>query len=402
MKLRIFYAAGPGRIIAAHKHWREGTDDPTQMSLTYSGQFADLCRDLGAAAYMVSSNEHREVLSDGQFMLEHRPKRLLGGGILFHLSEIIYGLSLLVTAVHFRADVAVISSGTTHYFVLSLFRLFGIRVITVLHNTLWPKGHPPARLGPRIVSKLDGLFFRFLSDAVIGVSPECARQVSELVGGHNRSLHVMYPQFRRQNFEGIRPAPSSADRPFRIIFAGRVERNKGVFDILEMAHRIKMIHPGLVQWDICGDGTDLQELRKRNQELELSDTVTIHGWTAPSALRGLQGNSHLSIVPTRSDFAEGMAKTALEAVLAGRPVLASSVTPALEILGPAAVAVQADKIDEYLKSIIRLATDQQQYELLVLACKSVAIDLYDHQKGFSSTLMRVISEEIRPSKEIAA
>lgn len=393
MNFRIFYAAGPGHIIAAHKHWREGADDPTQMSLTYSGQFADLCRDLDATAYMVSSNEQREFLEDGQFTLEHRPKRVLGGGLLYHLSEIIYGLSLLVTAVRFRADVAVTSSGTTHYFVLSLFRLCGIRVVTVLHNTLWPKGHLPTRLGQRIVMKLDGLFFRFMCNAVIGISPECTRQVSELVSGRARSLHVMYPQFRRQNFAGIRPAPNPADRPFKIIFAGRVERNKGVFDILEMARRIEDMHPGMVRWDICGDGTDLQNLRKQHQELRLADTVTIHGWTAPADLRGLQGDSHLSIVPTRSNFAEGMAKTALEAVLAGRPVLASSVTPALEILESAAMAVEANDIDKYINTVIELANDQPRYNRLVLACDGVQKDLYDERKSFSSTLKRVMSDE---------
>ncbi|MBR0725045.1 glycosyltransferase family 4 protein [Bradyrhizobium manausense] len=391
MNLKIFYAAGPGNIIAAHRHWRDGADDPTQMSLTYSGQFADACRDLDATAYMVSSNEERDVLHDGPFTLEHRPKRMLGGGMLYHLSEIMYGLSLLVTAVRFKADVAVISSGTTHYFVLALFRLFGIRVVTVLHNTLWPKGHPPTRLGQRMVMKLDGWFFHFMSNGVIGVSPECTRQVSELAEGGGGPLHVMYPQFRRQNFEGIRPAPNPSDRPFRIIFAGRVERNKGVFDILEMARRIEDAHPGLIRWDICGEGTDLEGLKTRHQELRLADIVTIHCWTAPADLRRLQGDSHLSIVPTRSDFAEGMAKTALEAVLAGRPVLASSVTPAVEIIGPAAIAVEANDIDKYVETIVELVNGQQRYNRLVLACESVQKNLYDDRNSFSSTLERVIT-----------
>ncbi|MCP3442045.1 glycosyltransferase family 4 protein [Bradyrhizobium sp. CCGUVB14] len=394
MTLKIFYAAGPGDIIAAHKHWRQGADDPTQMSLTYSGQFADACRDLDATAYMISYNERRDVLRDGQFTLEHRPKRVLGGGALFHLSEIMYGLSLLVTAVRFKADVAVISSGTTHYFVLALFRLFGIRVVTVLHNTLWPKGHPPTRLGQRIVMKLDGLFFRSADNGVIGISPECTRQVSELAKGRTSALHVMYPQFRRQNFAGIPPAPSPADRPFKIIFAGRVERNKGVFDILEMARRIEDAHPGLIRWDICGNGTDLEGLKQSHQELRLADVVTIHGWTAPTDLRRLQGDSHLSIVPTRSDFAEGIAKTALEAVLAGRPVLISSVIPALEIIGAAAIAVEANDVDKFVETVIELANDQQRYRRLVLACGSVQEILYDGRNGFLSTLKRVIADDV--------
>lgn len=394
MNIKVFYAAGPGNIIAAHKHWREGSDDPTQMSLTYSGQFADLCRDLNLTAYMVSSNEQRQVLRDGQFTLEHRPKQALGGGVLYHLSELLYGLSLLVTAVRFKANVAVISSGTTHYFVLSLFRLFGIRVVTVLHNTLWPKGHPPTRLSQRIIAKLDGLFFRSMCNAVIGVSPECIRQISKLTDGAARSLRVMYPQFRRENFEGI-PPPDPSSRPFRVVFAGRVERNKGVFDILEIARQIEDLQRGLIRWDICGEGSDLKQLITKHEAMELESIVTIHGWTDPAKLRVLQGKSHLSIVPTRGDFAEGMAKTALEAILAGRPVIASSVTPALEILGEAAITVEPENITEYVENLCALANDRERYGALLSTCNGIQELLYDKRNSFVSTLKPIIINGFR-------
>lgn len=37
MSFRVFYAAGPGNVIAAHQHWMRGASDPSEMSLTYSG-----------------------------------------------------------------------------------------------------------------------------------------------------------------------------------------------------------------------------------------------------------------------------------------------------------------------------------------------------------------------------
>ena len=47
---RIFYAAGPGNIIATHRFWKENKRNPTQVSLTYSGQVQDFCREIGAVA----------------------------------------------------------------------------------------------------------------------------------------------------------------------------------------------------------------------------------------------------------------------------------------------------------------------------------------------------------------
>jgi glycogen synthase len=395
MSFRIFYAAGPGDIIGAHNNWKEGKDDPTQMSITYSGQFEDLCQDLDATAYLVSSNCNQRLLQDGRFTFEHRPKRTLGGGLLYHLSEILYGLSLLMTALRFRANLAMISSGTTHYFLLSLFRLFGIRVINVLHNTLWPKGHPPMRLGQRTVTWLDGLYFRWISSASIGISAECTRQVAELSGRSSRFLYVMHPQFRREHFQTIHPAPPLDHRPFNIVFAGRVESNKGVFDILEIARHLQEKAPSRIHWDICGVGADLDELIHRNKKMQLQSVVSIHGWTSPVELREIQGKSHLSIVPTRSSFAEGMAKTAIEAVLAGRPVLTSSVTPALDLLRSASIEARTDHVGSYVDAILALIDDERRYLNLVEASRNLQEQFYGGEKGFRTVSKRAIVELIR-------
>lgn len=392
MSFRIFYAAGPGDIISAHHSWKEDEDDPTQMSLSYSGQFEELCREMGATAYLISSNQTRKFLRDGRFTLEHRPRPNLGRGAMYHLSQIIYGLSLLASAVRFRANLAVISSGTTHYFVLSLFRLFGIPIITVLHNTLWPKGYPPTRLVPRMIAGLDGLFFRWICSASIGISQECLKQVATLSGSSSLSLYLMYPQFRRECFENISAAPPLGHRPFNIVFAGRAEHDKGIFDLLEIARRIEERQPGRFHWDICGSGDDLSKLISRHGEMNLQSVVSIHGWTSPMTLREIHGKSHLSIVPTRSNFTEGMAKAAIEAVLAGRPVLTSPVTPALDVLRPASIEARTDDIESYIKAILALIDNEPHYLNLIRACSSLQAQFYNRENGFCAVLKLTLSE----------
>jgi glycogen synthase len=393
MGLKILYATGPGDIIEAYSHWKKDKDDPTQMSLTYSGQFQDLSLEIDATAYLISPYSDRRFLRDGRFTLEHRPKLLSGkGGLQHHLAEILYGLSLLGTALRFRADLAVISSGATHNFALAFFPMFGIRVINVLHNTLWPKGHPPTDLKQRLICWLDGLFFRWMSAACIGISLECTRQVAELSGSNSPHLYLMYPQFRREYFLGIAPTPPLNQRPFTIVFAGRVERNKGVFDILEMAQRLDQMLPGQLRWDICGSGSDLDELRQQHEAMQLQAIVSVHGWTSPADLRAIQGRSHLSIVPTRSDFAEGIAKTAIEAVLAGRPVLTSSVTPALDVLRSAAIEARTDDVESYVDAIQLLIGDEDRYRKLIEACRKLQDPFYDGEKGFKNVLKQSIFE----------
>ena len=147
---RIFYAAGPGNIIGAHEHWSRGEQDPTEVSMTFSSQVEECCRNANAPAYFVSSNAPPRTLQDGQFTLEHRPKPMPGArGIKYHFAEAIYALGLVRTAVTFKSTVAIIDSGTSHFFMGALFRLLGIPVITVLHNTIWPSGFPPAKMLPK-------------------------------------------------------------------------------------------------------------------------------------------------------------------------------------------------------------------------------------------------------------
>ena len=98
-----------------------------------------------------------------------------------------------------------------------------------------------------------------------------------------------------------------------------------------MAQKIEACAPGRVHWDVCGDGTDYERLRLiRHREMGLDSVVALHGWICPEM--------HAVIVPTRSNFAEGFAMTAAEAILSGRPVITKNrVVPALEVLREACV-----------------------------------------------------------------
>jgi glycogen(starch) synthase len=389
--LKIFYAEASGNVIQAHRHWINGEDDPGQMSLTFSGEFADLCRECGADAYIIAANPNKQIFRDTKFVVEHRPKPQSRSGPFYHLSQIRYGIGLFITALRYRAQVAVLCSGTTHYFVMSLFRLAGMQVIPVMHNTLWPSGAPPRGASKSFILFLDGYFFRCCATSLIAVSPECLRQVHQISGGKHCPLYEMKIQFRRQYFQTIPATPPHDFQPFRIMFAGRIVASKGVFDLLEMAKTLQQQVPGRVAWEICGTGPDLDELRKRHQAMNLEDIVTIRGWTSPAKLREVIARSHLSVVPTRSDFAEGMAMTVIEAILAGRPVITNPVVPALEVLKAACVEAKTNDIESYVEAILNLLKDRMHYQELCDSCSSLSEQFYDNQLGFRAMLYRAIN-----------
>jgi glycogen(starch) synthase len=387
--LRILYAAGPGDVIGTYRHWSAGRDDPSQVAVTYSGQFYDFCRENGAAGYVISSNARKEKLTDGHLTIEHRPTFFQRGpGPLYHLGQVLSGLRLVISAVRFRADFAVVADGA-HWFVLGLMPWLGTRVVPTLHCVLWPKHKPPGGVVNRMIRRLNARFFRCRVSAVMSLSNDITEQVREMLGDTRVPIIPFLPTYRPESFgEGFGPPPPPP--PFRVFFAGRIEKNKGVFDLLDIARFFTTENHVDVEFDLCGDGSQLESLRQATAAAGLQDRFRLHGHSTKPFMRQMYEQCHVVIVPTTSDFVEGFNKVVAEAVLAGRPVITSSVCPALEYVREAVMEVPPDQTRAYGDAILKLKSDPSLYEIKRLASASVRRQFYDPQKGWKAALQTAV------------
>jgi glycosyltransferase involved in cell wall biosynthesis len=386
---RVFYAsAGRADIIASHRAWREGQDNPTEVSITFSSQVEEFCRRIGADALLVSDRDDGAILQDGGFRLEHRGKRARSG-VFYFWEEVRYCLMLLRAARSFRADVALIDSGVTLFFLQRLFPLFGIPVLPILHNCLWARGFRPRSVGQKLIQWLDGRFWRHVPCATIAVSPEAERQVEELSGPRHPPIAQIRAQFHRSFFASI-PPPRPEHTPFEVMFIGRVIEEKGVLDIPLMARFIEDRSPGLVRWTICGRGEALESVRALVTELNLRDRVDVPGWVSLDELQRLYAKSHVWIVPTRSGFAEGLAMTAAESIMAGRPIVSNPIVPALELLAPAAVPARSNDWQSHAEAVLAIASNRALYRQLQAACAPLAEQFFDRDRGLTAVLVRML------------
>lgn len=205
--LRVLYAVGPGDVVKMYRELLEGSESALQLHKDFSKLFLDWCEEKGVGAHLVSSYGCREMLRDGQFTFENRPKPALShrGGPLYYLGELLYALSLMRTAISMRARVFVVDSGTTNWIFLSLLPLFGTRVIAVMHNSLWASGFTPRSRTQRIVRAADGFFFRHVAAATVNVSPECERQVLQVAGTPKGPTYQCRAQYREGCFDNVPP-----------------------------------------------------------------------------------------------------------------------------------------------------------------------------------------------------
>jgi glycogen synthase len=388
---RILYAIGPGNVVDSYRKWSAGQDCNSETSLTFSGQFFDFCRARGVRAYAVASHPSREVLHDGAFTVENHPKPLANPrGVFFHLNQIWYGLSIIASALRFKADVLVVDSGTTHWFVLSLLGLTRIRVVPSLHNSYWACGFVPGGTVKRAIRALDGWFWSHTADASLCVSPECQRQIETLAHGRNRPVFQFRCQFRPTDFESVSPPPPHGQSPFQVLFAGRVEREKGVFDLLEIAEAFKSKSPGQLRIAICGGGDAFDELKQAIANRGLTDDVILHGKLKRPELLACYGRSHVVIVPTRSTFCEGMPMVAAEAILTGRPVITSRLSNALDVLEGALVEAQPNDPTSYVACLRRLMDDADYYHNCCRACPTIGQQFYDRNQSLTAAFDRAI------------
>ena len=95
-----------------------------------------------------------------------------------------------------------------------------------------------------------------------------------------------------------------------------------------------------------------------------------------------------------------MARTAIEAILAGRPVITNPVVPALEVLRAACVEARTDDVESYVSAVLHVLRDSNYYSELCNCCPSLAEQFYDRSLGFQAVLNKAVdmSHFLQPMK----
>ncbi|MBF0482088.1 MAG: glycosyltransferase family 4 protein [Desulfovibrionaceae bacterium] len=123
--------------------------------------------------------------------------------------------------------------------------------------------------------------------------------------------------------------PKNASEPARLLFAGRVVRQKGL-DVLLPALAALANAPGRdFHLDVAGDGSEVAELRALAERLGIGAKVSFLGWRDRDALPGLYARADVFVFPSRD---EGMPNAVLEAMASALPVVATDIAGNQELV----------------------------------------------------------------------
>lgn len=390
----VAYAAGPGDVIGSYRHWLSGRSDPNEVSETYSGQFFQQIKDLDLTALVIASHARAELLVDDRFVIEHRPMSSQGKrGLAYHLSDIRYWLGIMISIKNHGCSVAIISS-MEHWWLLSFLRISGVKVVPTLHCTFWPKGYRPQGLKDRLIQTLNGWFWRKVPAATICVSLECQRQIEE-ISNYQVSGVVLQglAKYRPEYFSKMSSSMWS-NTPFRLLFAGRIEINKGILDLVAVMKKLTTNIQIEVVLEVCGDGSAVNMLKQQIYQAGLDSSIKLLGKLSQAEMFTAFQRCHAVIVPTTVDFAEGFNQVVAESVLAGRPVIATSVCPANEIFPRSVIEVSPGDVDQMANEIARLASDSSWYDSVRSYSHQEASPLYDSAQSFGAAVKLAIRHAI--------
>jgi glycogen synthase len=394
-KIRIAYLSGPCDGPAVYREWHERRQQ-NYFGTDFMKQFLQLIEDLDAESYVITSlpGEYKEQQC-GRFIFDNHPNPVGLKGALYHLSFLPWFARIVPKIIRFKPDVLIATENAPYWFLLTPLRWFNIPIIPSFHPVPWPQ-FAPRNLLTRILWQLNRFLILKHLKVIVVLSNAITRELSSLLGSDLLRIQVLrhFPSYPRSQFESI-PAPDiTTQPPFRVLFIGRVETNKGIYDLVEMARRLEEKRMGEFRFDICGAGGELDNLRKRIADLNLQTVVSCHGYCSSEKVKILLGACHVVIVPSRSDFDAGYEMVCAEAILANRPLIASAVCPALEDLQGAFIEVQPDNVDQYCQAILRLSDEPKFYCRTQIACFALHDPFYSSESSWATKIKEALSKHI--------
>lgn len=180
----------------------------------------------------------------------------------------------------------------------------------------------------------------------------------------------------------------------RITFVGRVEVEKGIFDLVEVASDIIKFDNN-IKFVICGDG-DIKRLKEMIKKYKLEDNFELLGWINKEDINNQLRDTEIFVLPSHK---EAMPMSILEAMNYGIPIIATETGSIPEFVkkGRNGITIEVSNKDKLKKSIIKLLKDRELRKIYsnnnYEDVKNMYCDSVNHKK-LKNLYFQMINEEI--------
>ncbi len=169
-----------------------------------------------------------------------------------------------------------------------------------------------------------------------------------------------------------------------ILYAGRIDREKGVFDLIECAKSICNQRSD-VSFIIAGYGRDINKMKQKIKKIRLEEKFKFLGQIKKNQMIKLYQNSSLFILPS---YHEGLPTVLLEAMSCGLPIIATDVRGNRELIsdGENGLLIPPNDPKKMAETIINLLEDEKLIERLGKNARKTIIENYTWDKVYNNFL----------------
>jgi glycosyltransferase involved in cell wall biosynthesis len=123
-----------------------------------------------------------------------------------------------------------------------------------------------------------------------------------------------------------------ADGRFRVLFLSRLDRDKGVWEMMEAISWLRRTQPDApFRFVVAGDGPQFEPMTAYARSGDLDDVVQFLGYVRGEDKYVVYRDAELFVLPS---FHEGFPTVVIEALAAGLPIVYTPVGALAEVLGP--------------------------------------------------------------------
>ncbi len=195
--------------------------------------------------------------------------------------------------------------------VLHLARLLGKKTILHLHGGEFKLYYRESgRLKPYILYTLNA------ADELVVLSEEWKNYFDSLTS-RQKSVVVYNPVIMPDQV-----APNRPGMPVEVLYLNHLTTKKGIFDIIEALAERQGSLRGKIRLTLAGSGSEEAALLERIRQAGIEDMIVCKGWVTGDAKHELLRNCQLFIL---TSYYEGLPMSILEAMAAGKPVIATRV-----------------------------------------------------------------------------
>lgn len=204
-------------------------------------------------------------------------------------------------------------------------------------------------------------YFFFSADAFITLSEHTCSTLKRW--GYKRKIYIettlvdkhLIKDVKLENIN-LKKFDLNQNQTLNILFLSRIEKRKGIYELLEAFKLLKSDTLPYITLTICGDGFELVPLQQMI-EYENIKGITIKGFISGEEKRDAFANSHIFVFPSHG---EGMPNAVLEAMGFGLPIVTTPVGGVIDFFedGKNGYFTPINNAIELAKNIKKLVLDQ--------------------------------------------